>query len=765
MSHDHDHGAAVLSKPPAKLDYSLTGESATRAIERGLAEADWYQCPVPRATMRKLLERRDGPALRDTLLWFTLLLGSAASTWAFWGSGWAILPYALYATLYASSADSRWHETGHGTAFKTDWMNNALYEVASFMIMRESTVWRWSHTRHHSDTIIVGRDPEIAVPRPPDVKAILMAFFNLGVYPVYFKRIIRHSLGHMSADEKTYIPESEFPKIYRNARIYVTIYATVIALALTTASILPLFFVGFTNFFGAWLVVLYGLTQHAGLAENVLDHRLNCRTVYMNPIHRFLYWNMNYHVEHHMFPLVPYHALSRLHAAVKDDCPTPYPSLLAAYREIIPAVLRQVKDPAYHVKRQLPAPKIRVADPFARASDARADDQGWIEVCASADLGPADVIRFDHGKKTYALYRDSDGKLYATDGICTHGNTHLADGLVKGKIIECPKHNGRFNLHDGSPARAPVCRGLATYPLEERNGRLHLNTARAGGTGARAQKTCHLRVVSNRNVATFIKELVLEPVDSLEKIAFTPGDYLQLDIPAYESIYFRDFDIPQPYAQVWEQQHVFNLVARNPVIGRRNNYSLASNQQTERTLRFNVRIATPPPGQDCPPGVGSSYVFNLRPGDTVTAVGPFGDFHPKPTQREMVYIGGGAGMAPLRAHLSHLFETEKTARKVSFWYGARSRQEIFYEDYFEDLVKAHLNFAFHLALSSPLPEDNWTSHLGFIHEVVLEKHLREHANPKAVEYYLCGPPMMIKACTQMLAGLGVPANQIAYDEF
>ena len=762
----HDHATAVLPVP-TKLDYSLTGESATRAIERGLAEAEWYQCPVPRETMRKLLERRDGPAIRDTLLWFSLLLGSAYATWALWGSWWAILPYAFYAVLYGSTSDSRWHESSHGTAFKTDWMNNALYEIASFMVMRESTLWRWSHTRHHSDTIIVGRDPEIAVPRPPDLQALLLGFFNLGVYPVYFGKLLRHSLGRMAADEKTFIPETEFPKIYRKARISVAIYLAVIATALATHSILPLLFVGLANIFGSWLMVVYGLTQHAGLAENVLDHRLNCRTVYLNFIHRYLYWNMNYHVEHHMFPLVPYHNLPKLHAVVKDDCPTPYPGLLAAWREIIPAILRQVKDPAYHVKRVLPAPQTRASGPSAgrRAGDAKPDADGWLEICAAADLGPADVIRFDHGKKTYALYRDADRILYATDGICTHGNTHLADGLVKGKIIECPKHNGRFNLTDGSPARPPVCRGLATYPLEERQGRLWLNVAKSGGTGARAEKTYQLRVVSNRSVATFIKELVLEPLDATGKIGFTPGDYLQLDIPAYAEIRFAEFEIPEPYASVWRNQHVFDLVARNPGSGRRNNYSLASNQSSERVLRFNVRIATPPPGQACPPGVGSAYIFSLKPGDTVTAIGPFGDFHPKPTQREMVYIGGGAGMAPLRAHLSWLFETENTARRVSFWYGARSRQEIFYEDYFASLAARHQNFAFHLALSSPLPEDNWTGHTGFIHDVVLEKHLRAHTNPQAVEYYLCGPPLMIKACVKVLSDLGVPTHQIAYDEF
>jgi MocE subfamily Rieske [2Fe-2S] domain protein len=754
----------VFDPPRPRPDYSLTGQNSTLAIEKGLAEADWYQCAVPRETMRQLLVRRDAPAIRDTILWFALIIGSGYATYALWPRWWAILPYCIYCALYASTSDSRWHESGHGTAFRTDWMNNALYEIASFMVMRESVVWRWSHNRHHSDTIIVGRDPEIAVPRPPNLKAIVMTFFNLRVYPLYFRAVLRHCGGRMSADERTFIPETEFPSVYRNARIYAAIYAVVIGLSLYERSILPLMFVGLSNFFGTWLMPIYGFTQHAGLAENVLDHRLNCRTVYMNPIHRFLYWNMNYHVEHHMFPLVPYHALPKLHHAVKSDCPSPYSSILNAWCEIVPTIIRQIKDPAYHVKRRLPEPKARACE-SRFVSEAQPDAEGWVEACAAADLRRADTVRFDHARKTYALYRDAEGRLYATDGLCTHGNTHLSDGLVKGAIIECPKHNGRFNLIDGSPARAPVCRGLATYPVAERNGRLRVNVARAGGTGARVQTALKFRVVSNRSVATFIKELVLEPEIPADAIAFTPGDYLQIDIPAYESIRFCDFDIPEPFATVWKCQHVFDLIASNPHPGRRNNYSLAGNPRTELQLRFNVRIATPPPGQDCAPGVGSSYVFGLRPGDRVTAIGPFGDFHIKPTQHEMVYIGGGAGMAPLRAHLSHLLESEQTARKVSFWYGARSRQEIFYEDYFRSLEAAHPNFAFHLALSSPLPGDEWTGHAGFIHEAVFENYLRSHPNPEAIEFYLCGPPMMIRACNGMLASIGVPSRQIAYDEF
>ncbi|MFZ0661178.1 MAG: NADH:ubiquinone reductase (Na(+)-transporting) subunit F [Acidobacteriaceae bacterium] len=750
--------------PANEFDYSLTGVNSTRAIEKGLAEADWYQCPVPRETMRKLLERRDGSAIRDTMIWFALILLSALATYALRHTLWAVIPYLGYCVLYASTSDSRWHESGHGTAFKTDWMNSALYEIASFMVMRESTVWRWSHTRHHSDTLIVGRDPEIAVPRPPDVIGIIMAFFNLKGYPRYFKHVLLHFGGRMSAEEKMYIPESEFPKIYFKARIYLLIYATAIALAIYTRSFLPVLFIGLPNLFGSWLLVIYGLTQHAGLAENVLDHRLNCRTIDMGIVNRFLYWNMNYHIEHHMFPLVPYHSLPALHAVVGDDCPPPYPSLFAAWREIVPTIARQIKDPSYHVKRRLPERKSRPKQ-SDRSSGIKQNADGWLEVCAVAELKQGDILRVDYGRKTYALYRTLEGQLYATDGMCTHANSHLADGLIVGNKIECSKHNGRFNLCDGSPARVPICRGLATYPVEERNDRVLIDVASPGGVGARASQTAEFRVVSNRNVATFIKELVLEPVNLLQPLSFTPGDYLQVEIPPYEEISFKTFEIPEPFAAVWRNNQLFDLKASNTQSSRRNNYSLASNLQTESTLRFNVRIATPPPGQDCAPGAGSSYVFSLKPGDRISAIGPFGDFHIKPTQREMVYIGGGAGMAPLRAHLSHLLETEHTARKVSFWYGARSRQELFYADYFNSLVESHPNFTFHLALSSPLPEDAWDGSVGFVHDVVLTEYLGHHSNPSALEYYLCGPPLMIKACTRMLEQLGVPSHQIAFDEF
>ena len=262
--------ATTIARTLRLNDYSLIGKDSVAAIQKGLAEATWYASPVPKEKMRTLLQRRDAPAIRDALLWFALLIGFGLWAYFLWPSPWCILPFAVYGVLYGSTSDARWHEAGHGTAFKTDWMNNALYEIASFMVLRESTVWRWSHTRHHSDTIIVGRDPEIAVPRPPDLKAIVMAYFNIKVYPKYFRNVAMHCMGRMTPEELTYIPEFEHKKVFFAARIYALSYATVIGLAIYTRSLLPLLYIGLPNLYGAWLMVTYGMTQHAGLAENVL---------------------------------------------------------------------------------------------------------------------------------------------------------------------------------------------------------------------------------------------------------------------------------------------------------------------------------------------------------------------------------------------------------------------------------------------------------------------------------------------------------------
>ncbi|MQT13585.1 fatty acid desaturase family protein [Segnochrobactrum spirostomi] len=346
-------GFEPSAAPPR--DYSLVGPETARALERGLATAEWYTCPIPRKDMKALMKRSDGPALRDTAIWLGALVVSGVLGGLAWGTWLAVPCFLVYGVLYGSVSDSRWHECGHGTAFKTRWLNDAVYHLACFMILREPTIWRWSHTRHHTDTIIVGRDPEIAVPRPPDFLGLLLNLFALKSAAIALPKLFLHATGRLTAEEKTFVPEMERWKVFLVARIYLAVFAAVIAACLAFRSILPAMYVGLPTLYGGFFVIFFGLTQHAGLAEDVLDHRLNSRTVYMNPLFRFLYWNMNYHVEHHMFPMVPYHALPKLHAAMKHDCPQPYPSCLAAYREIIPALLRQRKDPTWHVERRLPA--------------------------------------------------------------------------------------------------------------------------------------------------------------------------------------------------------------------------------------------------------------------------------------------------------------------------------------------------------------------------------------------------------------------------
>ncbi len=345
----------------APRDYSLTGVSARQAVEAGLTSAEWYHTDVPRKEMKALMARTDGPAIRDTLLWIVLHIATAAGGIWFWGT-WACVPFwIVYGVLYGSACDSRWHECGHGTAFRTQWMNDVVYQIASFQVMRNPVNWRWSHARHHTDTIIVGRDAEIAWIHP--IKLAFKALAYVGVMDVwnYFKGIIPNALGILSPDERDYIPTSELSKAVTAARIHLAIYA---ATALTSVAMLtmgmgwraliPFMLIGLPRVYGCWHMVMAGLLQHGGLAEDVLDHRLNSRTVLMNPVSRWIYWNMNYHVEHHMFPMVPYHALPRLHQAIKHDLPPADPSIWAAYRDMVRAVMRQRREPGYYLRRALP---------------------------------------------------------------------------------------------------------------------------------------------------------------------------------------------------------------------------------------------------------------------------------------------------------------------------------------------------------------------------------------------------------------------------
>ena len=743
------------------VDYSLTKTASKKAKEKGLVDADWYLPPISKKDIRNLLERKDKPATFDTILWFGLIFSSGYGIYYFWQTYWVILPILIYSVLYYSTADSRWHESGHGTAFKTDWMNDLLYQISSFMIYRLPISWRWSHARHHSDTIIIGRDPEISVPRPPNIKGIILKMFGLKTSFKETKKLLMHLIGKVGEEESQYVPKRDYNKMFFTAWIWLFIYLFFIGLAIYFKTTLPLFYVIFPRFFGSYLYIIYGLTQHAGLAENVLDHRKNTRTVHMNSIHRFLYWNMNYHLEHHFFPLVPYYNLPKLHEQIKDYCPKPYGSIFEAYKEIIPAIIKQEKDPTYFVKRELPEISERYSDEKKYKKTEKNLIDGWIEVCHINEIDKEDVIRLDYNEKTFAIYKTKDLNIYATDGMCTHGKTHLSNGLVIGDQIECPKHNGRFNIKDGTVRRPPVCLGLQIYETKITDNIIWINP-NSGIKKDKFKESRSYEVVSNFNIATYIKELIIKPINN-SKLEFTAGDYVQFEIPPYE-MNFKQINIKDSYRKIWEKEGLLKLnSSNNSEISR--NYSIATNPDTEDYLKFNIRLALSVNVSKDPPGIGSSYIFNLKKGDKVELFGPFGDFHLKQTDNEIVFIGGGAGMAPLRSQISNLFDSNPTNRLISFWYGARSEKELFYQDYFQFLDKCFDNFSFNVALSAPIATDNNQFNIGFIHEIVYNNYLKSKANLSNIEFYLCGPPKMIEACKKMLYEIGIKSSQILFDEF
>ena len=281
-------------------------------------------------------------------------------------------------------------------------------------------------------------------------------------------------------------------------------------------------------------------------------------------------------------------------------------------------------------------------------------------------------------------------------------------------------------------------------------------------------KEWECEVVSNRNVSTFIKEFVVKLPEG-EVMNFKSGSYAQISIPKYD-IKYADYDIDEKFRGDWDHFDMWSLTCKNDTETIRA-YSMANYPAEGNIITLNVRIATPPMDRathkwlPVSPGISSSYIFSLKPGDKVRMSGPYGDFHIQDTDAEMLYIGGGAGMAPLRAQILHLFRTLHTGRKVSYWYGARSKKEIFYEEDFREIEKQFPNFSFHIALSDPQPEDNWTGYVGFIHQVIYDNYLKDHDAPEDIEYYMCGPGPMANAVKKMLEDLGVERSQLFFDDF
>jgi len=335
-------------------DYTVGGAEEPQAEARGLIDADWYRPQVDRNELKALVTGRSTLPVIHLVVWVALLAASGWWAHASWGTWWAVPAFFVYGTLYGSTSDARWHEFGHRTAFRRAWTNDVVYYVASFMTFREPESWRWSHARHHSDTIVVGRDPEIAFPRPTSRLRVFAEFFGLLSARNELTKIFRNMVGRPAEPQRNYQPQDTLRKSQLWSWVFFLVLVAVAAWCVSSGSVKPALFIGLPSVYGKWLLMAYGITQHAGLAEDVVDHRLNTRTVHMNVVHRFLYLNMNYHLEHHIFPNVPYDALPRLHELVREQLPPAHENIRDAWREAFSAMSHQRRDHTFCQSVNLP---------------------------------------------------------------------------------------------------------------------------------------------------------------------------------------------------------------------------------------------------------------------------------------------------------------------------------------------------------------------------------------------------------------------------
>ncbi len=394
---------------------------------------------------------------------------------------------------------------------------------------------------------------------------------------------------------------------------------------------------------------------------------------------------------------------------------------------------------------------------------------GLFIIAAEWRLAPQGAARILVNEDEEKAFEAEPGKSLLTT-LSLHGVLLPSSCGGKGTCGTC-----KCQVMEGGGDILPIETAHISRAMEKRNWRLSCQVKVRSDMSIRVPdeifsiKRWDCEVVSNANVATFIKEFIVRLPEG-ETLDFRPGGYIQIDIPPYEIEFSRDILVEPEFIDDWKRLDLFDFRSKNSSADTRA-YSMANYPAEGNLIRLNVRIATPPWDfkrkrfSELPPGIGSSYIFSRKPGDRVAISGPFGEFFIQETDREMMYIGGGAGMAPLRSHIFHLFNTDRTKRKVNYWYGARSRREIFYEDEFRAIEKGNKDFSFNIALSEPLPGDNWKGHTGFIHQAVYENYLKNHPAPEEIEYYLCGPPMMLDAVLQMLDDLGVEPGMIRFDKF
>ena len=484
--------SAAEAPRPGPRDYSLMGPEAAAAIAGGLADAEWYRPPIDADRLRILMERTDGRAARDTALWFFLLVATGTLAFISLGTWYAIPAFAAFGALYGGSADARWHENGHGTAFRTKWANDVVYNIASFMLLREPTLWRWSHFRHHSDTIIVGRDAEIGFPRPTPRWKVIVAYLNLIKGPQMVWVTAQHAVGRVDGTTAELVPEEDFRRLKWEARAFIAVLVGVIAWAIASGSIVPLLFVGLP----VVLRRVVGGVLRPNSARRSPRGRPRPSPEHPDGVHQP---GFSFPLPQHELPRgaphVPDGALLQPPGPPSRDKGVPAPAQAVDVRGVpraLPRFATTTARPGVGAPRpRSPRRSLCTQGPISWTSgDGGAtgaqglspDDGGVVGVSpagagdgtarAGTDLGPVsslavgEVRRIDHGGNTYALYRLGENEFALTDGLCTHAQTHLADGHLEGGIIECPKHNGRFDVRTGEAVRRPPRLPLCTYAVQ-----------------------------------------------------------------------------------------------------------------------------------------------------------------------------------------------------------------------------------------------------------------------------------------------------------
>ncbi len=438
----------------------------------------WYHCDISREEMKELMQRSDLKGLAHTVAFFGVLVGLGILAYRVIGTPWMIPAFFAYGTVYCF-LNHLMHETHHRTVFKSIWLNEFVHWVSAFAHGAEPIYDRWGHAQHHTYTYLIGNDPEVITPRPADIPTLLGPFFGIGI--IKPGPIINHAFGIIPPADKELVPESDWKSMIWSSRLWLLGYALILISCFVFGTILPLVYTLFARFYGAFIPTLLNDTQHVGLEQNVYDHRLICRNVRVDPITSFFYWNMQYHTEHHMFPTVPFHALRKLNKKIKHQLPPMYPSVWHAYREIIPTVLRQQNDYEYHVTPQLPkaypaAPQeAPVSEQEAPLKKNKTDEAPnvWVSVPNAKDMPIDDVLEFRHNGEQYAIYRLGDG-YHAMSNRCSHAGAKLSQGFVIDGQIECPAHNGRFDIRTGEATLSPACDKMRTFPIRIEDGEVRL---------------------------------------------------------------------------------------------------------------------------------------------------------------------------------------------------------------------------------------------------------------------------------------------------